>query len=212
MSFSNVSTEIADFLKILEECPEYTKMLNGEMYNAMNDTLFDARHRAKQILREYNATFGDSGSARDTHTKRLLILRRLIPLVDDSTIIEPPFLCDYGVSISIGKEFYANYNCTILDCASVKIGDRVMFGPNVSLYTATHTTNVQPRREGVELALPISIGDDCWICGNVTIVAGVNIGRGSTVAAGSVVTKDVDEFTVVSGIPAKFVKRLEHID
>lgn len=96
----------------------------------------------------------------------------------------------------------------ILDCGMVKIGDRVLFGPFVSIFAATHETGVQSRRDGVEYAKPVVIGDDCWIGGNVTIMPGVNIGRGCTIGAGSVVTKDVPDFSVSIGSPARVVKQV----
>lgn len=99
----------------------------------------------------------------------------------------------------------------ILDCGMVKIGDRVLFGPFVSIFAATHETDVQSRRDGVEYAKPVTIGDDCWIGGNTTIMPGVAIGRGCTVGAGSVVTRDIPDFSVAVGSPARVVKRVEPV-
>lgn len=99
----------------------------------------------------------------------------------------------------------------ILDCGMVKIGDRVLFGPFVSIFAATHETDVQSRREGVEYAKPVIIGDDCWIGGNTTIMPGVTIGKGCTIGAGSVVTKDIPDFSVAIGSPAKVVKKVEPV-
>lgn len=96
----------------------------------------------------------------------------------------------------------------ILDCALVTIGNRVMFGPFVSIFSATHETEVQSRRDYIEYARPVTIGDDCWIGGNVTIMPGVTIGKGSTVAAGSIVTRDIPEFSVAMGTPARVVKKV----
>ena len=98
---------------------------------------------------------------------------------------------------------------TILDCALVTIGDRVMFGPNISIYTATHDTDVRSRQLQIELAFGVTIGDDCWIGGNVTILAGVNIGKGCTIGAGSTVTKDIPDWSVAVGVPARVVKKVE---
>ena len=99
----------------------------------------------------------------------------------------------------------------ILDCAMVTIGDRVMFGPFVSIFGATHETEVQSRRDGIEYARPVSIGDDCWVGGNVTIMPGVAIGKGCTIAAGSVVTKDIPDFSVAMGTPARVVKKVDPV-
>jgi len=99
----------------------------------------------------------------------------------------------------------------ILDCGMVTIGDRVMFGPFVSIFAATHETDVQSRRDGVEYAKSVTIGDDCWIGGNTTIMPGVTIGKGCTIGAGSVVTKDIPDFCVAIGTPAKVVKRVDPV-
>ncbi|KAF2857340.1 trimeric LpxA-like protein [Piedraia hortae CBS 480.64] len=142
---------------------------------------------------------------------RFKILSSLLGFCGSGTFIEPPLQVDYGSNISLGLSFYSNFNLTILDCALVTIGDRVMFGPNVSIYAATHETDVTSRREGVEYAKSVSIGDDCWIGGSVTILGGVKVGRGSTVAAGSLVNKDVPEWSVVMGVPARVVRRVEPV-
>lgn len=99
----------------------------------------------------------------------------------------------------------------ILDCGMVKIGDRVLFGPFVSIFAATHETDVQSRRDGVEYAKPVLIGDDCWVGGNTTIMPGVTIGKGCTIGAGSVVTKDIPDFSVAIGSPAKVVKKVDPV-
>lgn len=101
---------------------------------------------------------------------------------------------------------------TILDCGLVTIGNRVMFGPYVSIYAATHETDVASRRENIEFAREVSIGDDCWIGGNAVILPGVTIGEGSTVAAGSVVTKSVPAWSVVVGMPARVVRSVKPVE
>jgi acetyltransferase-like isoleucine patch superfamily enzyme len=143
--------------------------------------------------------------------ERLERLRRILGSVGSDVFIEPPFHIDYGCNISLGERFYANFNLTILDCSLVKIGDRCMFGPNVSIFAATHETEVQSRREEVEYGRPVTIGNDCWIGGHVVILPGVTIGKGVTVAASSVVTKDVEDWCVVMGSPARVVKRVEAV-
>lgn len=99
----------------------------------------------------------------------------------------------------------------VLDCGIVTIGDRVQFGPSVSIYAATHETEVQSRRDFIEYAKPVSIGHDCWIGGNTTIMPGVKIGKGCTIGAGSVVTKDIPDFSVAMGVPAKVVKKVQPV-
>lgn len=130
----------------------------------------------------------------------------------DDTFIEPPFRVDYGCNIRFGSRFYANFNLIILDCAIVTIGDRVMMGPNVSLLSATHETDVRSRRADVEYARPITIGDDCWIGGHVVVLPGVSIGEGCTIGAGAMVTKDVPAWSVAMGTPARVVRTVEPLE
>lgn len=108
----------------------------------------------------------------------------------------------------LGNRFYANFNLCILDCGIVTIGDRTMMGPNVSICAATHEVEVQSRRENVEFAGPVTIGDDCWIGGHVVILPGVTIGDGCTIGAGSVVTRSVPAWSVAMGSPARVVKKV----
>lgn len=138
-------------------------------------------------------------------------LSSILGRVGSDAYVEPPFYFDYGCNISIGKRFYSGWGLTILDCGLVSIGDRVMIGPHVSVYAATHETEVQSRRDDVEFARPVRIGNDCWIGGNVVILPGVTIGDGCTVAASSVVTKDVPAWSVVRGSPAKVVKKVKEL-
>jgi len=128
------------------------------------------------------------------------------------SVIEPPFNIDYGCNISLGARFYSNFNLTILDCSLVTVGARCMFGPNVSIFAATHEAEVQSRRDNIEYGKPVVIGDDCWVGGNVVILPGVTIGRGVTVGAMSVVTKDVPDFCVVMGQPARVVKKVKEVE
>lgn len=131
--------------------------------------------------------------------------------VGSNVTIEPPFLLEYGCNTAMGDGVYANFNLCILDCALVSIGDRVMFGPGVSIMTATHETEVQSRRDNIEYAKPITIGDDCWIGGHVVILPGVTIGQGCTIAASSVVTRDVPPWSVAMGSPARVRKQVSPV-
>lgn len=130
----------------------------------------------------------------------------------DEIFIEPPFYFDYGCNIKLGERVYANFNLCILDCGLVTVGDRVMFGPNVSIYAATHETDVQSRRDNIEYAKPVVIGDDCWIGGHVVILPGVTIGKGCTIAAGAVVSRDIPDWSVAMGQPAKVVKTVKPLE
>ena len=126
--------------------------------------------------------------------------------------INPPFYCDYGSHIEVGKNFYANYNCTILDVAKVKIGDNVQFAPNVSLYTAGHPIHPVSRNSGYEYGIEITIGDNVWLGGNVVVLPGVHIGNNVVVGAGSVVTKDLPDNVIAVGNPAKIIRKITDED
>lgn len=126
--------------------------------------------------------------------------------------IVPPFYCEYGTHIKIGQNFFANYNCTMIDVAQITIGDNCMFGPNVSLYTAGHPIHPDTRNSGYEYGKEISIGDNCWIGGSVTVVAGVHIGVGSVIGAGSIVTKDIPDHVLAAGNPCKVIREITEAD
>lgn len=181
------------------ECLEYDNMVSGMLYDSMDETLVGARHRARLLQHAYNAFFPPELGPAEYAAARLELLRGMLGAVGAETYIESPFLVDYGCNVSLGARFYANYNLVILDCSLVVIGDRVMCGPNVSIYAATHETDVTSRRNNVEYARDIHIGDDVWIGGGSTILPGVTIGQGSTIGAGSLVTRDVPPFSVVHG-------------
>ncbi|WP_264175048.1 sugar O-acetyltransferase [Clostridium sp. CS001] len=180
---------------------EKEKMLAGMFYNAMDPQLFADRQSAKNTCQEFNAlTF-------DKLPERRALLKSLFQ-TDNTCHIEPSFFCDYGYNIEIGKNFYANHNCIILDVNKVKIGDNVMFAPNVQIYTATHPVNAQERISGKEMGYPIEIGDNVWLGGGVIVCPGVKIGKNTTIAAGSVVIKDIPESVLAGGNPCKVIKNL----
>lgn len=161
------------------------------------------RKRAKMLCQQLNALRADQTKARKP------IYQQLFGQVS-SAYIEPNFYCDYGSNIFLGEQFYANHNCVILDCAEVRIGARVMFGPNVQLYATTHPLDPVERATGKEFCAAITIGDDCWLGGGAIVLAGVTIGDGSVVGAGSVVTKDIPAGVVAAGNPCQVIKTLSH--
>ena len=181
-------------------------MLSGKPYLSFGKELFLERQHAKELLFGYNALHPKEIKQRDA------ILKDLLGKIGKSFFIEPPFRCDYGYNIEIGKRFYANYNCTILDCAKVTIGDHVMFGPNVSLYTAGHPIHSELRNEGYEYAFPITIGNHVWIGGNTVINPGVTIGDHAVIGAGSVVTKDIPAHVIAVGNPCKILRAITDED
>ncbi|CEL06631.1 Putative Nodulation protein L [Aspergillus calidoustus] len=201
--------EIARGLKNIPMCEDYEKMISGMMYNPLLPILNEARHRCRGLATDYNNLDTKKISAEDIADRRMELLRELVGKVGEGTFIEPPFMPDYGCNISIGKECFVNFNFTALDTSLIVIGDRVQFGPNVSIYTAGHDTSILSRRKFVEFGHPVIIGDDCWIGGNVIILPGVTIGEGCTIGAGSVVTKDIPPFSVAVGSPCRVRKTIQ---
>ena len=140
-------------------------------------------------------------------TRAVEILTQLLPY-SHSPHIERPFHCDYGYNIYTGRNFYANHGCTILDAARVIIGNDVLLGPGVVIATPSHPLEEKPRVEGYEQARPIHLGNAVWIGANATILQGTTVGRGAVIAAGAIVTRDVEENTVVGGVPARTISNL----
>lgn len=186
---------------------EKEKMLAGMLYNAVDSKeLFNDRQNCKVLCKKYNDTNPlDEG-------KKHEILGEILGKTGDNYWVESPFMCDYGYNISVGENFYANYNLVILDCANVNIGDNVFIAPNVGIYTAGHPLIADQRNSGLEYAYPITIGNNVWIGGGVQICPGVTIGDNTVIGAGSVVTKDIPANVVAAGVPCKVIKEITEDD
>lgn len=130
----------------------------------------------------------------------------------ENAFINPPFYCDYGSHIEAGRNFFANYNCTILDVAKVVIGDNCQLAPNVSIYTAGHPVHPDTRNTAYEYGIEVTIGDNVWIGGNTVICPGVHIGSNTVIGAGSVVTNDIPEWVIAAGNPCKVIRRITEAD
>ena len=180
---------------------EKEKMLAGEVYDATDPELIGELMVTREVLYEYN-------TLRPSECERMKeILKGLLGHVGDNDfLINQPFRCDYGKQISIGKRFFANFNFVVLDEAHVTIGDDCFIGPNVSIYTACHSTDPVERNSRREWAKPVIIGNNVWIGGSVTILPGVTIGDNVTIGAGSVVTRDIPSNSVAVGNPCKVIK------
>jgi maltose O-acetyltransferase len=181
---------------------EKEKMLAGELYDPRDEQLSAERRRARLLTKDLNDTRDDQVDERGR------LLRTLIPSQGTDTWIEPPFYCDYGSNIILGDKVFFNFNCVVLDVAVVRIGSRVLFGPAVQLYAATHPLDANERRTGLELGKPIEIGDDVWIGGGSIVCPGVKIGDGSVIGAGSVVTKDIPAGVFAAGNPCRVIRRI----
>jgi maltose O-acetyltransferase len=181
---------------------EREKMLAGELYFASDPELVQLRRRARRLTRLYNDTGPDEAARRGE------LLRELFGAIGEHPDIEPDFRCDYGGQIFAGARFFANFGCVILDCARVDIGDSVLLGPSVHIYTATHPLDASLRASGAELAKPVRIGSRVWIGGGAIVLPGVTIGDDAVIGAGSVVTRDVPACCVAVGNPCRVVRTL----
>jgi maltose O-acetyltransferase len=182
---------------------EKQKMLSGELYNALDSQLVEERRRARDLIKNLN------DSRDEEQEKRAKIIKLLFASAGRDIWIEPPFYCDYGLNIFLGDNVFFNFNCVILDPAQVVIGDNVLFGPNVQIYTATHPLSHTERQRGLELAKPIEIGADVWVGGSAIISPGVKIGSRSVIGAGSVVTKDIPPCVFSAGNPCRVIQEIE---
>ncbi|KAE8223123.1 hypothetical protein CF319_g3793 [Tilletia indica] len=219
---AKIDAEYADRLASLNETQ---KSLAGLPYHPMDPVLVRGRLKARRIVNKFNTSPANPDDPPEDATLEDLLkfdfpgkertgyLRELFGIKDqDWTMptVEPPLQVDYGVNVKWdkGSWWYANFGLVLLDCAEIKIGNAVLFGPNVQLYSATHSVSLAERDTLLERALPISIEDDCWLGGGVLVMAGVTIGEGCTIGAGSVVTRDVPAFSIAVGNPARVVRSL----
>lgn len=181
---------------------EKEKMLSGKVYNACDDALRKELNLNKLRLQQYNTI-----PATDLDSRREM-LKTILGACDDDVFVNQPFYCDYGTHIRVGKRFFANFHFTVLDEAYVTIGDDAFIGPNVSIYTACHSTDPRKRNTREEWAQPVTIGNNCWIGGSVTILPGVTIGDNCTIGAGSVVVHDIPSNSIAVGNPCRVVKNI----
>jgi len=206
----------------IDDVENEARMLRGELYYAFTPPLTAARQRCHNACHRFN-------SAGPVDRRRIVELWRDITndsrplppqastpeeeetLFKEDPWVDGPLKVDYGTNLRIGDGVYINMNCTFLDTCVITIGSRTLIGPNCSFFAASHPLDPFLRNgiRGPELGKPITIGEDCWLGGNVVVLAGVTIGRGATVGAGSVVTKDVSSFHCVAGNPARILRKIE---
>lgn len=181
---------------------EHEKQQQGLYYNTTDKELISLVRRSQSLCYKYNSL---SPLALEERSR---LISELIPNIGDNFTIEQPFHCDYGINIYIGKNFYSNYNLTILDCGKVTIGDNCFIGPNVGIYTPNHPVDPEQRNTLIEQALPVTIGDNVWIGGNAVINPGVTIGDNCTIGSGSVVTHNIPPDSIAAGNPARVVRKI----
>ena len=180
----------------------WNKMKSGEVYDATHPDLICRLEETREQLWRFN-------SLRPSQIEeQKALLRGLLGSHGEHFHFNQPFRCDYGENFHIGEWFFANFNLTVLDEAEVRIGDHCFIGPNVSIYTACHPLDAENRNKAVEWAEPVTIGDNVWIGGSVTICPGVTIGDNVVIGAGSTVTKDIPSDVVAAGNPARVIMRL----
>lgn len=179
---------------------EKEKMLSGKYYQANDQELTLERLYIQKRMFQYNKTKPKQ------FTKRKKLLSKMFGKIGDNACIMPPLYCDYGKNTYIGNNFYANYDCIFLDVNKIIIGDNVLLGPRVCLFTATHPLDKNERREGFEFGKPITIGSDVWIGGNTVINPGVTIGSNVIIGSGSVVTKDIPSDVIAAGNPCRIIR------
>ncbi len=180
---------------------ERENMLSGALYDPHDPELVRARAKARDLCMALNAT----PEARQDERRR--ILTELLGAGGEDVWIQPPFYCDYGTHIELGRKCYFNFNCVVLDVCRVSVGDYTLFGPAVQIYTATHPLEPGLRRTR-EFGKPVTIGSDVWVGGAAVILPGVTIGSGSVIGAGSVVTRDVPEGVFAAGNPCRILRTL----
>ncbi|TVY68741.1 putative acetyltransferase [Lachnellula suecica] len=207
----------------INDAENESRMLKGELYYAFTPSLIAQRRRCQLASNRFNeARLGDASR------RTLLELWREINqdktplpppgaseeeddlLLRDEEYVEGPVKLDYGYNVRVGKGAFVNSNCTFINTLPITIGARTLIGPNCSFFSGSHPLDPFLRNgiNGPEAGAPISIGEDCWFGGNAIVLPGVTIGRGATVGAGSVVTRDVEAFTVVAGNPARVIRRV----
>lgn len=181
---------------------EKEKMLAGERYNAADPELVAGRLRARERCQRLAALPPQAAAS-----ARNQLLAELFGIETD-VYITPPFFCDYGRNIALGSNVYFNFNCVILDVAKVTIGDNVLFGPAVQVYTASHPMDADERRSGIEYGRPIVIGTDVWLGGGTILCPGISIGERSVIGAGSVVVKDIPAGVFAAGNPCRVIRQI----
>lgn len=182
------------------------RMLAGLPYKAWLDGLSEERLELRLKIHKFNSC---SPNKKD---EMKAMIKDIVGKCGNDIFIEPPFHCDYGKNIEVGENFYANFNCVILDVGKVKIGNNVMFAPNVSIYTAGHPIHPESRNSGYEYGIGITIGDNVWVGGSVVINPGVHIGNNVVIGSGSVVTKDIPDNVIAVGNPCRILREITEDD
>ena len=182
------------------------QLQQARMLYKLDSDLMAAHLNAKRITRLLN------GTPDDQIGRKKELVQELFGYAGKDAYVESPFHCDYGYNIHVGDYFYCNYDCVFLDCGQITIGDHVMLGPKVSIYTANHPIDAAVRNLGHDHGVPVTIGNNIWIGGNCVILPGVTIGDNTVIGAGSVVTKDIPANVVAAGNPCRVIRPITEED
>jgi maltose O-acetyltransferase len=189
---------------MMENCrkTERERMTNGESFFTNNPQLMEDKKNARILCSRFN-------SSPEDESLRKALLKQLFGHCGERIAIKPPFHCDYGYNIFAGDDLFINFDCVFLDAAPIRIGEHCMIGPKTCIYAIGHPLDAESRREKIGIPKPVTIGDNVWIGGGVTILPGVSIGDSTVIAAASVVTKSFPDHVVIAGNPAKIIKNIE---
>ncbi len=180
---------------------EFEKMIAGQFYNPADPEL----RELVTASRAYQKAFNEE----DDRVKGAAILKEWFGSTGENLSVKPRFVCDYGVNIHLGENFYSNWNLTMLDVCPIRIGKNAMIGPNCQFLTPLHPLDPEERNSGLEYGAPITIGDNFWAGGGVTVLPGVTLGDNVVAGAGAVITKSFGDNVVLGGNPAKVIKTIE---
>ena len=181
-------------------------ILSGKMYNDLTQELVEARENAVFLTNEYNNSFGKPQHERED------ILKRLLKGIGNGVHFEPTFRCEFGHNITVGDNFYANFDCIMLDGAEINIGNNVLFGPRVGIYTSNHAIDSKERIAGGCYAKSVNIGNKVWIGAGVHINQGVTIGDNTIIGSGSVITKSIPANVIAAGVPCRVIREITEKD
>lgn len=185
---------------------QYQRILSGQMYDDLTPELVEAREQTVLLTNQYNASFGKPAVEREA------ILQKLLGSIGHGVHFEPTFRCEFGNHIKIGNNFYANFDCVMLDGGGIEIGDNVLFGPKVGIYTSNHAFDAWERTHGACYAKPVKIGNNVWVGAGVHINQGVTIGDNTIIGSGSVITKDIPANVVAAGVPCRVIREITEAD
>lgn len=181
-------------------------MMSEQLYIAKDEELAADFGRARRLTRLINT------STEEQMEERIELFKELFAKTGETIWVEPPFHCDYGCHVYVGNNFYANYDCIMIDVCDINIGDNVFFGPRVCIYTAGHPIDAKVRSTQLEYGKRVKIGSDVWVGGNTVINPGVTIGDNVVIGSGSVVTKDIPSGVVAAGNPCRMLRRITEED